>query len=60
MTPEQRRPLLLDALEDITQETSRGGVGFGRRDNVVRLGRGMYVPYEMVAQKIRAKFWYRI
>jgi hypothetical protein len=59
-TPELRRPILLDALDEILQPTSQGGVGLGRRDRVVELGRGMYVPAELIAQKIRQKFWYRM
>jgi hypothetical protein len=59
-TPELRRPILLNALDEILQPTSEGGVGLGKRDRVVNLGRSMYVPAELIAQQIRKRFWYRI
>lgn len=59
-TPELRRPIILDELDKILQRTSQGGVGLGRRDRVVNLGRSKYVPAELIAQKIRKRFWYRM
>ncbi|KAF2098886.1 hypothetical protein NA57DRAFT_56524 [Rhizodiscina lignyota] len=59
-TPELKRPIILDALDEILKPTSQGDIGLGRRDRVVNLGRSMYVPAELIAQKIRKRFWYRM
>lgn len=59
-TPEVRRHVHLDVLDEICKSTSEGGVGIGKADRVVNLGRSMYVPSELVAQMVRQRFWYRM
>lgn len=59
-TPEARRPAMLQMVDEITKPTTQGGLGIGKRDHVVSLGRGMFVPVELIAQMVREKFWHRI